>query len=91
MVVRLPETYAGFIDAGFLHVEGSKKIHRPKNRIRLQAGEVAGWLRSLTSKAIDNGSFLRAYWYDGVFNPDHQRYGDQRRFFDAMPTYEAQS
>ena len=77
----MPEKYAGFIDAGFLHAEGSKKFRQNKINIRLQAGEVAGWLRRLTP---DNGIFLRAYWYDGAFSPNHKRFEDQRRFFDAL-------
>ncbi len=81
---RVPETYAGFIDAGFLHAEASKKIRGNRNDIRLQAREVAGWLRGLAPKPIEDGSFLRAYWYDGAFSPGHRRFDDQRRFFDAI-------
>ena len=83
-VVALPETYVGFVDAGFLHAAGSKRIRRKKGSTRLQAKTVADWFRSLTQKQIVNGTFLRAYWYDGAFDPNHERFGDQRRFFDAI-------
>ena len=31
-----------------------------------------------------DGQFLRAYWYDGAFDPAHPEYAGQRRFFNAI-------
>lgn len=80
----LSDTYAGFVDAGFLHAEGAKAIGQNQNSTRLRAREIVEWLRGLTPIPIAIGSFLRAYWYDGAFSPNHPLYGNQRRVFDAI-------
>jgi len=75
------ETYAGFVDVGFLHAVGAKKLRKRKNDVRIQAAEVVRWFQGIGDAY---GSFLRAYWYDGAFSPDHERYHDQRKLFDAI-------
>ena len=31
-----------------------------------------------------SASFVRAYWYDGAFDPSHREYAGQRAYFDAI-------
>ena len=80
----MTDSYAGFIDVGFLHAEGARKIRKKRSSVRLQAAEVVRWLQSLTRTPFVDGSFLRAYWYDAAFGPEHPRYRDQRKFLDAI-------
>ena len=79
----MPATYAGFVDAGYLRAEGAKAIGKRAPEVRLDASVTVGWLRGM-DKGYAGGSFLRAYWYDGAFDPSHKEYGGQRRYFDAI-------
>ena len=82
----MPPTYAAFIDAGYLRAEGAKAIGKRPREIRLDASAAVAWLRASHSKFEDAEShtFLRAYWYDGAFEPSHAEYPGQRRLFDAI-------
>ena len=74
------ETFIGFIDAGYLRAEGARALGtRPRN-VRPNAERIAAWVRRRT---VDD-QFLRAYWYDGSFDPSHQDYSRQRRLFNAI-------
>lgn len=76
----MSDMVAGFIDVGYLKAEGARTIGKKSNEVRLDASRVAEWFRTLTS----DHSFLRAYWYDGAFDPSHRNYENQRRYFDAV-------
>ena len=79
----MPIVYAGFVDAGYLRAEGAKAIGKRAPEVRLNARAAADWLRGM-DKRIVGSAFLRAYWYDGAFDPSHKEYGRQRRYFDAI-------
>lgn len=85
-----PPSYAGFIDAGFLKSEGRKALGLPASaQVSVSAEAVVAWLRvhihDVRPTPITSAhSFLRAYWYDGAFDPRDGRYASQRRFFDAI-------
>ena len=79
----MPATYAGFVDAGYLRAEGAMAIGKRAPEVRLDASVTVGWLRGM-DKGIVFGELLRAYWYDGAFDPSHKEYGGQRRYFDAI-------
>ena len=78
------ETYVGFVDVGFLRAEGCKKIGRSVSDIRADAAAVVEWFHNLPEMRQSEQNFLRAYWYDGAFDPRHSEYERQRRFFDAI-------
>ena len=80
----MPESYAGFIDAGYLRAEGARALRNRPVDVRLDASSVVEWLLSRPSGALEGQTFLRAYWYDGAFDTSHPEYGNQRRFFDAI-------
>ena len=79
----MPITYAGFVDAGYLRAEGAKAIGKRAPEVRLNASAAVDWLRGMR-RSIVGSVFLRAYWYDGAFDPSHKEYGRQRRYFDAI-------
>ena len=81
----MPESYVGFVDAGYLRAEGAKMLGKRATAVRPDASAVADWFFSWpTGSELDGQTFLRAYWYDGAFDPWHSEYGGQRRFFDAI-------
>ena len=80
----MAESYAGFIDAGYLRAEGARALGKRAIDVRVNASSVAEWLRAEPSLTLEGQTFLRAYWYDGAFDPWHPEYDGQRRFFDAI-------
>ena len=80
----MAETYICFIDVGYLRAEGARALGmRPRN-VRPDAERIVEWARSLRELIVVNAQFLRAYWYDGAFDPSHPEYAGQRRFFNAI-------
>ena len=82
-------TFAGFIDAGYLRAQGAEVLrwHRPS--VRLSAKGIVEWYEKLGDRnegafGHGNGDFLRAYWYDGAFDPQHERFETQREYFNAV-------
>ena len=80
----MPETYAGFVDAGYLTAEGAKSVDKKRAQVRPHASSVAEWFRRLTELQLPGERFLRAYWYDGAFAPSHPGFEKQRSYFDAI-------
>ena len=80
----MAETFIGFIDAGYLRAEGARVLGTRSRNVRPNAERIAEWVRELPEHAPVNAQFLRAYWYDGSFDPSHQEYASQRRFFNAI-------
>jgi uncharacterized LabA/DUF88 family protein len=42
------------------------------------------WLKGACEDFPGTPKFLRAYWYDGAFDPRHPSYKGQRRYFDRI-------
>ena len=80
----MAESYAGFVDIGFLRAEGAKILGTRGQHIRPQAQAIAAWFAGLGPKAFGGQPFLRTYWYDGAFETNHQEYQQQRQFLDAV-------
>ncbi len=80
----MPDMVAGFVDVGYLKAEGARVIGRRANSVRLEALQVVEWIRRQTASGSSLRRFLRAYWYDGAFDPSHRNYESQRRYFDAI-------
>jgi uncharacterized LabA/DUF88 family protein len=76
--------YVGFVDVGFLRAEGARLLNLRTRMVRPDAQAVITWFRGVQSDGADAGSFIRAYWYDGAFDPSHAEYRGQREFFDAI-------
>lgn len=73
----------GFVDAGFLRAEGARAIGQQPANVRPAARAVVDWFKRPTGRN-DDPAFLRAYWYDGAFDPAHAEYRGQRSFFEAI-------
>ena len=78
------DSYAAFIDVGFLRAEGARAIGKRPKDVRPDATEVVKWCRDLEGGNLAGQAFLRAYWYDGAFDPKHSQFKGQRSFFDAI-------
>lgn len=79
--VSVPETVVGFVDAGFLRAEGAKAMGQPSGNVRPVARAIVDWFSAFCAS---DRAFLRAYWYDGAFDPNHGEYAGQRKFFNAI-------
>jgi hypothetical protein len=69
-----------------LRSEGAKAVGLRPSVVRPNAVVVISWFRQLSVgvTALAGETFLRAYWYDGAFDPSHKEYSGQRAFFDAI-------
>jgi uncharacterized LabA/DUF88 family protein len=74
--------YAAFIDAGYLRAEGARALGVSTGQIRPNAAGCVTWLEAQALR--ESCSLLRAYWYDGAFEPGHQQYQSQRTAFNAI-------
>lgn len=68
----------GFVDFGFLKAASAKPLGCSARDLRPTPQGVVEWLDSLES------DFLRAYWYDGAYDPRHGRHAAQRKYFDGI-------
>lgn len=79
------QTYAGFIDVGFLRAAGAAVLGQRAASVNPNSNAVANWFRSIgAAPPLSGQPFLRAYWYDGAFDPAHPNYAGQRTFFNAI-------
>lgn len=79
----MPGTCAGFVDVGYLQRTGARKLGLRRS-VNLHAAAVVKWLRRAAMENCNAHTFLRAYWYDGEYDPSHRNYRDQRKLFDAI-------
>ena len=76
--------YVGFVDVGFLKAEGARLLGVKPALVRPDAPAVVEWFKGLDCGAVDGARFVRAYWYDGAFDPGHREYQGQRQFFNHI-------
>ena len=80
----MSQTYAGFVDIGYLHAEGAKAVRKNRGAVRPIASDIVTWFRSLTAVQLTGQSLHRVYWYDGAFDSADHRYAGQRRALNAI-------
>ncbi len=78
------ETCVGFVDVGFLRASGADAMRQNRSSVRPNGTAVVDWFHRFVDAELDGHKFLRAYWYDGAFDPSHSEYAGQRAFFDAI-------
>ena len=79
------QTYVGFIDVGFLRAAGAAVLGQRAASVNPNSNAVANWFRSIgATPQLSGQTLLRAYWYDGAFDPAHPNYAGQRTFFNAI-------
>lgn len=72
---------AAFVDAGFLKAAGATALGQKTSQVRPDARAVVEYFRNSLEP---DERILRVYWYDGAYEPNHQQYGSQRSYFDAI-------
>ena len=80
---QMPGTWAGFVDVGYLQRTTAGKLGL-RGSVNLNAAAVVEWLRGEAMGKLDEHTFLRAYWYDGEYDPSHRNYRNQRRLFNSI-------
>jgi uncharacterized LabA/DUF88 family protein len=75
--------FAAFVDGGFLKAAGARAIGRKNHQVVVHGEALVAWLRGFRAYDEDD-EFLRAYWYDGEYDPSHAQYQAQRRIFEAL-------
>lgn len=73
----------GFIDYGYLRASGGHAHGKRPWEVRPDPAKVVTWLDQTISPQ-EGASFLRAYWYDGAFDPWDPRRARQDSFFRAI-------
>lgn len=89
-------TLAGFVDHGYLRAEGARVLKLDRRRARTNAASVVKWIkecgapgsRAATAPDPSDARFLRAYWYDGAFDPGDVRRANQQQFLAAIAAQE---
>jgi uncharacterized LabA/DUF88 family protein len=76
------ESIVGFVDFGFLKAAACRPLKASPERLTPEPEGVVNWLRSL--QPGEPNAFLRAYWYDGAFDPRHARHNAQRKYLDMI-------
>ncbi len=80
----MPDICVGFVDYGFLRAAGADALQQERTSVTVNAAAVVTWFRSWAETELEGHKFLRAYWYDGAFDPSHPNYVRQRGFFDSI-------
>jgi uncharacterized LabA/DUF88 family protein len=75
------ERVVGFVDFGFLKAAACRPLRARSERLTPKPGGVVDWLRRFRNEPH---AFLRAYWYDGAYDPRHRRHNAQRKYFDGI-------
>lgn len=78
------DRFVAFLDVGYLNASSAKALGRKPREIRAEPGEWVQWLKSMGKSLPGNPKFLRAYWYDGAYDPRHQTFKAQRGYFDRI-------
>lgn len=78
------DRFVGFLDVGYLKAASASALGRPVRDIRPLPDQWVQWLEGLGDRIPGSPAFLRAYWYDGAYDPRHQRYQAQRKYFDSI-------
>lgn len=78
------DRFVAFLDVGYLKAASASALGRPVRDIKPRPDKWVEWLHGLGQKIPGKPAFLRAYWYDGAYDPRHPRYQAQRKYFDSI-------
>ncbi len=89
-------TLAGFVDHGYLRAEGARALKLDRRKARTNAASVVQWIKECgepdsqiaAAPGAGDARFLRAYWYDGAFDPGDRRRANQQQFLAAIAAQE---
>lgn len=78
------DRFVAFLDVGYLDAASASTLGRQKREITAKPDRWVEWLKAAGADLPGSPAFLRAYWYDGAFDPRHPSYKAQRRYFDGI-------
>lgn len=78
------DRYVAFLDVGYLKAASSSTVGGKGPDFRPDPEKWIGWLKERGKQLPGKPTFLRAYWYDGAYDPRHPTYTPQRRYFDKI-------
>jgi uncharacterized LabA/DUF88 family protein len=78
------DRFVAFLDVGYLKAASSSTLGRKGPDLRPDPEKWIDWLKTVGQELPGNPTFLRAYWYDGSYDPRHPSYVAQRRYFDRI-------
>lgn len=78
------DRFVAFLDVGYLNASSAGALGRKPREIRAEPEEWINWLRAAGKTLPGNPKFLRAYWYDGAYDPRHKTYKAQKGYFDRI-------
>jgi uncharacterized LabA/DUF88 family protein len=78
------DRYIAFLDVGYLDAASASALGRAKREITVKPEKWVEWLKRAGEDLPGTPTFLRAYWYDGAFDPRHPSYKGQRKYFDSI-------
>lgn len=76
--------FIAFLDVGYLDASSASALGRSKRDIKPKPEQWVAWLKGACGDFPGAPTFLRAYWYDGAFDPRHPSYKGQRKYFDRI-------
>jgi uncharacterized LabA/DUF88 family protein len=84
--------YVVMVDAGFLRAEGAKELGIGRDTVTFDGAACVEWFADFVrdprfaavAPIFAGRALLRAYWYDGAFDPRDRRYRRQRAVFDGL-------
>lgn len=68
----------GFVDFGYLKAGARKALSARVADLKPKPEGLVSWLEA------QPGELLRAYWYDGAYDPRHTKHRAQRKYFDTI-------
>jgi uncharacterized LabA/DUF88 family protein len=80
----LMDRFVAFLDVGYLNAASASALGHKPREIRALPEEWVKWLQGVGKTLPGNPKFLRAYWYDGAYDPRHGTYKAQRGYFDRI-------
>jgi uncharacterized LabA/DUF88 family protein len=78
------DRFVAFLDVGYLKAASVSTLGQQGPDIKPDPEKWIEWLKLAGQQLPGEPTFLRAYWYDGSYDPRHQRYTGQRRYFEKI-------
>jgi len=72
------------LTSGISTASSASALGRSKRDITPKPEQWVAWLKGACGDLPGDPTFLRAYWYDGAFDPRHPSYKGQRKYFDRI-------
>jgi uncharacterized LabA/DUF88 family protein len=80
----LVDRFVAFLDVGYLDAASASTLKRDKRKITAKPDKWVDWLKASGDSLPGTPTFLRAYWYDGAYDPRHPSFKAQRKYLDRI-------